>query len=534
MQPPAERALNQPPPLVDVNLFTTDPALSQAVERNCAGWANTRLANFGAAAGSEQFQRWGFQANDYPPVLETHDRFGNRRDEVEFHPAWHELMSAAVANLLHALPWSDPRKGAQVARAALMMIAGQNEPGHLCPLSMTFSSVPVIRHHAGLAGEWESTILSAAYDPRFQPAPRKMGALVGMGMTEKQGGSDVRANITRAEPVFGDEYRIDGHKFFCSAPMSDAFLILAQAPGGLTCFFLPRWTPDGARNGFYIQRLKRKLGNRSNASSEVEFHDAWARRIGDEGRGVSTIIEMVQHTRLDCSIGATALMRRALVEAVHHTRHRAAFGRLLSQQPLMLSVIADLALETEGAVAAVLRLARAFEDQPALARIATAAVKYWICKRAPAMVAESLECIGGSGYVEESMMPRLYREAPLNGIWEGSGNVIVLDFLRAIRKDPESLEALLAELRLACGANKTYNAALTRFEATVRNPIEEGGARSILETAGLLFQAAELVRHAPAFVSDAFCATRIGGEWGRTFGALPPAVDRDAIMKRAF
>jgi putative acyl-CoA dehydrogenase len=462
-----------------MNLFDTDRALVDGVTRECAGWAVPMLREFGQAVGSEEANRWGFQANEYPPVLETHDRFGNRRDEVEFHPAWHSLMSLAISNRLHSLPWVEPRPGAQVARAALMYLAGQNEAGHMCPVSMTYSAIPVLRLDRELAAAWEPTVLSSTYDPRFMPVDRKRGALIGMAMTEKQGGSDLRANTTVAEALGGLEYRITGHKWFCSAPMSDAFFIVAQARGGLTCFFLPRWTPEGKVNEIRIQRLKRKLGNRSNASSEVEYEGAWARRVGQEGRGVATIIKMVQHTRLDCCIGSAALMRRALVEAVHHAKERVAFGKLLIDQPLMRTVLADLAIDSETATLMVLRLARAFENERPFARLATAVSKYWICKRAPAFVGEALECLGGNGFVEESILPRLYREAPLNSIWEGSGNVICLDVLRAIRKEPESVEAFFRELRLASGTDAAFDRAVTKLEGELH--AEESDARRLTE-----------------------------------------------------
>jgi putative acyl-CoA dehydrogenase len=498
--------LNQPPPLTGYNLFETDCALVEGVTRECAGWAVPMLREFGAAVGSEEAIRWGFQANEYPPVLETHDRFGNRRDQVEFHPAWHSLMSLAISNRLHSLPWTDTRPGAQVARAALMMLAGQNEAGHMCPVSMTYSAIPLLRADREFAAAWESTVLSNVYDPRFLPLSQKRGALIGMAMTEKQGGSDVRANTTAAEPLGGAEYRITGHKWFCSAPMSDAFFILAQAPGGLTCFFLPRWTPDGKVNGIRIQRLKRKLGNRSNASSEVEFEGAWARRVGEEGRGVATIIEMVQHTRLDCCIGSAALMRRSLVEAQHHARHRSAFGRLLIDQPLMRAVLADLAVESEAATLVVLRLARAFEGERAFARLATAVSKYWICKRAPAFVAEALECLGGSGFVEESILPRLYREAPLNSIWEGSGNVICLDVLRTIRKEPDSVDAFLSELRLAAGSDARFDEFLAQLESEVRGNVDEADARRLTGRMAVLLAASLALRHSTPATANGILA----------------------------
>jgi putative acyl-CoA dehydrogenase len=532
--------INQPPPLAGYNLFTSDPALVEAVQRECAAWAVPRLEDFGRLLGTEELIRLGFQANEYPPVLETHDRFGNRRDEVEFHPAWHELMRLSVSYGLHSLPWTEERAGAHVARAALMMLAGENEAGHMCPVSMTYSAVPVIRLEPDLAREWEPSVVSTVYDPRFLPRGKKQGALIGMAMTEKQGGSDVRANTTRAEPLHGLEYKMTGHKWFCSAPMCDAFLVLAQAAGGLTCFLLPRWTPYGERNGFHLQRLKRKLGNRSNASSEVEFEGAWARRIGEEGRGVPTIMEMVQHTRLDCCIGATAIMRRALVEAVHHARHRGAFGRRLSDQPLMRAVLADLAIESEAAMLMTMRLARAFDRRSsdarehAFARLATAVAKYWICKRAAPLISEALECLGGSGYVEESILPRLYREAPLNSIWEGSGNVICLDVLRVIRKEPECIDAFLEELRLAMGVNREFDAGVLRLERELAGKPDEWGARRLTGLMAVLLAASLTARTSTTAIADAICGSRLGGEWAGAFGTLSSQVDTPAILDRAF
>lgn len=531
---------NQPPPLTGYNLFTSDPALVEAVTRECAAWAVQRLEEFGRVLGTAELIRSGFQANENPPTLETHDRFGNRRDEVEFHPAWHELMGLSVASGLHSLPWTEERKGAHVARAAFMLLAGENEAGHMCPVSMTYSSVPVIRLEPDLAREWEPSIVSTHYDPRFLPRANKLGALIGMAMTEKQGGSDVRANTTRAEPIHGPEYRITGHKWFCSAPMCDAFLVLAQAPDGLTCFLLPRWTPDGERNGFYIQRLKRKLGNRSNASSEVEFQGAWARRIGEEGRGVPTIMEMVQHTRLDCCIGAAAIMRRALVEALHHARHRSVFGRRLADQPLMRAVLADLAIESEAAMLVTLRLARAFDRRSsdprehAFSRLGTAVAKYWISKRAAPLIAEALECLGGSGYVEESILPRLYREAPLNSIWEGSGNVLCLDVLRVLRKEPECVDSFLAELRLAHGANRELDAGVLRLESELAGKPDEASARRITGLMAVLLTASLATRSSPPAIAGALCATRLGSEWAGAFGALTSQMEAPAILDRAF
>jgi len=405
------------------------------------------------------------------------------------------------------------------------MMASQNEAGHICPISMTYAAVPVLRQNDAIAAEWIPLIHSTSYDPAFRPAPEKQGALIGMAMTEKQGGSDVRANLTRAEPASGGAYLLNGHKWFCSAPMSDAFLVLAQAPRGLSCFLLPRWTPEGTRNAFHLQRLKPKLGNRSNASSEVEFHGAWARLIGDEGRGIATIMEMVHHTRLDCVVGSAALMRRAVVEAVHHCRHRHAFGRALIQQPLMRSVLADLLLESSAATMLGMRLARAFDQgDRAFARLAVAVGKFWVSKRSAPLVAEALECLGGNGFVEHSLMPRLYREAPLNSIWEGSGNVIALDVLRAIVKEPETLERMLAEIRLA------NHPRIERFASEVRRDLTESGARRTAERLALALEASLLVRFGPQAAADAFCASRLDGDWGRTFGSLPGGCDIDSVI----
>src|SRR5215831_6011933 len=467
---PADAVSNQVPALTGYDLFLTDSTLVKAVERAGAGWAREQLSELGRLMGTEEAQRWGFDANENPPVLHTHDRYGNRLDEVVFHPSWHHLMRTSVEHRLHSLPWESEQPGAHVARAALMMLTAQNEAGHTCPISMTFSAVAALRAEPEVAQEWEPRILSSHYDHRFTPAPDKSGVLVGMAMTEKQGGSDVRANTTRAERIGhglrASEFLITGHKWFCSAPMCDAFLILAQTANGLSCFLLPRWTQAGEKNRFFIQRLKNKLGNRSNASSEVEFDQAWAQLVGEEGRGVNTIIEMVNHTRLDCAIASGGLMRQALVQAVHHARHRRAFGKLLIEQPLMRNVLADLALESEAATLLMSRLAASFdaregdERERAFCRIATAVAKYWLCKRTPVHVGEALECLGGNGYVEESILPRLYREAPLYSIWEGSGNVICLDVLRALAKEPAAIDALMQELKSAAGADKRLDAYL--------------------------------------------------------------------------
>jgi putative acyl-CoA dehydrogenase len=536
---------NQVPPLTGYNLFLSDRTLVQAVDREGAGWAREQISELGRFLGTEEAQRWGFEANENKPVLHTHDRFGNRRDEVVFHPAWHNLMRTSVENRLHCLPWEPAsRSGAHVARAALMMLTVQNEAGHTCPISMTYSAVAALRAEPELAGEWEPRILSSVYDPQFAPAQQKSGVLLGMGMTEKQGGSDVRANTTRAEKIGSSrEYLITGHKWFCSAPMCDAFLILAQAPKGLSCFLLPRFTPAGERNRFHIQRLKDKLGNRSNASSEVEFAQAWARLIGEEGRGIQTIIEMVNHTRLDCSIAAAGLMRQALAQAVHHASHRRAFGKLLIEQPLMRNVLADLAIESEAATLLMVRLAHSFDARAsgdrerAFCRIATAIAKYWLCKRSPVHVGEALECLGGNGYVEESIMPRLYREAPLYSIWEGSGNVMCLDVLRALTKDPATLEALLAELQSTAGVDKrldAYVAAIQEKLSAAINNAPHGtldyAARELTEKLALALQASLVVRYSSSAVADAFISSRIAGQHGNAFGTLSASANTDSII----
>jgi putative acyl-CoA dehydrogenase len=539
-------AQNQAPPLTGYNLFLSDRTLVQAVEREGAGWAREQISNLGRFLGTEEAQRWGFEANENKPVLHTHDRFGNRRDEVIFHPAWHNLMRSSVENRLHRLPWEKhPGSGAHVARAALLMLAVQNEAGHTCPISMTYSAVAALRAEPELASEWEPRILSSSYDPQFAPSQQKSGVLLGMGMTEKQGGSDVRANTTRAERIGNSrEYLITGHKWFCSAPMCDAFLILAQAPKGLSCFLLPRWTPAGERNHFHIQRLKDKLGNRSNASSEVEFAQAWAHLVGEEGRGIQTIIEMVNHTRLDCSIAAAGLMRQSLTQATHHAKHRKAFGKLLIEQPLMRNVLADLTIESEAATLLMVRLAHSFDAREsndrerAFCRIATAIAKYWLCKRSPAVVGEAQECLGGNGYVEESIMPRLYREAPLYSIWEGSGNVMCLDVLRALTKDPATLEALLAEFQSTAGADKRLDNYVTaiqeRFSAKASNgspqSVNDYAARELTEKLALALQASLVIRHSSPAVADAFISSRLADQHGNAFGTLPASADTNAIV----
>jgi len=531
--------VNQPPPLAGYDVFGADAALAEAVAREGAPWAGDELHALGARAGSFEAQELGRRANENPPVLVAYDRYGNRVDRVRYHPAYHELMTTAIANGLHAAPWADARPGAHVARAAKVIVWYQVDGGHVCPISMTYSVVPALRHAPDLAPEWEPRLTSCTYDPADGPAARKAGATCGMAMTEKQGGSDVRANTTTAQPA-GDGFALTGHKWFCSAPMSDAFLMLAQAPKGLSCFLVPRWLPDGARNPIRIQRLKDKLGDRSNASSEIELVETWGALVGEEGRGIPTIIEMVNHTRLDCVLGSTAIMRQGVAQAAWHTHYRRAFGAQLDEQPLMTNVLADLALESEAATAAALRLARAFEADPAndheqrIKRLVTPVVKYWTCKRAPQHAAEALECLGGAGYVEESDLPRLFRQSPLNGVWEGSGNVICLDVLRAIARDPAVLDAYWDEVAIARGADARLDASADALRAECADLEHlESRARRLVERLALVFQAALLVRNAPAPVADAFCASRLGGDSGRAFGALAPGADVAAIVDRA-
>jgi len=527
------RAANQPPPLEDYDVFSQNRPLVDALEREGAGEWMEECAAFGHLCGGEPLEL-GRLANENPPVLRAFDRFGERIDEVEFHPAWHALLRIGVEHGLHAAPWAESRAGAHVARAARFITLSQAEAGVGCPLSMTYSVIPALRADAVLAAEWEPRLAACAYEPGLRPLSEKAGVLAGMALTERQGGSDVRANETRAEPLADGGYALAGKKWFCSAPMCDAFLVLAYATGGLTCFLLPRILPDGERNGFRIDRLKDKLGNRSNASAEIELVDAWAARLGEEGRGVATIIEMVVHTRLDCALGSTALMRRAVAEATHHAAYRSAFGRLLSEQPLHQNVLADICLDSEAATATVLRLARAVDEgERAFRRLATALAKYWICKATPPLVAEALECIGGNGYVEESPLPRLYRESPLNSLWEGAGNVNALDLLRVGAKEPESVEALLAEIDLAAGGNDRLDTAVRRLRAELADTEElELRARRTVELAALCLQGSLLARHAPDDVSAAFCATRLGSEGGRAYGTLPRGVDCTAIVER--
>ncbi|MFF0223146.1 acyl-CoA dehydrogenase family protein [Streptomyces sp. NPDC004629] len=530
---------NQAPPSVPYDA-SEDPALLEGLRREGAGWAEEEVRLLGRRAGSAEAQEWGELANRHEPLLRTHDRYGNRIDEVEFHPAWHHLMRVAVGAGLAGAPWADARPGAHVARTAGGLVWGHTDAGHGCPTSMTYAAVPALRAQPDLAKVYEPLLTGREYDPVLRVPTEKPGLLAGMGMTEKQGGSDVRTNTTAATPTAEPGvYTLRGHKWFTSAPMCDVFLVLAQAPGGLSCFLVPRVLPDGSRNTFRIQRLKDKLGNRSNASSEPEFDETVAWLVGPEGRGVKTIIEMVNCTRLDCVMSSATLMRKSLVEAGHHARHRSAFGARLLDQPLMRNVLADLALESEAATTLTLRLAgaadravRGDEGERAFRRIATAVGKYWVTKRGPAFTAEALECLGGNGYVEESGMPRHYREAPLLSIWEGSGNVNALDVLRALGREPGAADALFAELALARGADARLDAAVARLKDRLAET-DQVGARRLVEAMALALQASLLVRHAPAAIADAFCASRLGGDWGHAFGTLPAGADLNAILDRA-
>src|SRR5579884_2967304 len=532
VEDPAREVLNQAPPLEPVNLFEVDLALREALEREGGGWGVDRAREAGATAGGVEAREHSRRAERNLPILHTHDRYGRRIDQVELDPSWHWLLRGAVEREVHSLPWraergeaGAPRSGGHTVRAALFMLWGNANDGVMCPVSMTYAAIPALREGA--------PELAAAWEPRLTKPEYETGALAGMAMTERQGGSDVRANITRAEPAGDGVYEIHGHKWFCSYPPCDVFLVLAQAPAGLSCFLVERGP------GMEFQRLKDKLGTRSLPSSEVEFRGAKGRLVGEEGRGVPAIIRMVNHTRLDCLLGSTTGIRRGTVEAIHHARHRAAFGALLVDQPAMTNVLADLAIESEAATAAALRVARAYDspDEGAFRRFATAVMKYWVCKRAPAHAGEALECLGGNGYVEESIMPLLYRDSPLNSIWEGSGNVAALDVLRAIVKEPEGLPAFIAECELAVGANAALDAHLERVRTRAVEAFESGdpqfSARRIVEDLAVALQGSLLVRSAPQAVADAFCAARLAGEGGRVYGTLPPGVDAGAIIERA-
>ncbi|MEO6391877.1 MAG: acyl-CoA dehydrogenase family protein [Pyrinomonadaceae bacterium] len=535
---------NQAPPLENYNSFTADVPLVEAVRRENAEWAEADLVEFGAQMGRAETIRLGETANRNPPVLHTHDRFGERIDEVEFHPAWHELLQIGVSGRHHSLPWAEPRVGGHVARAAFNMLRHQIDEGASCPLTMTFAAVPSLRLQPDVAEDWVPRILSTTYDQRAIPAEHKRGVLLGMAMTERQGGSDLRTNALGADsagkPGPGCEYFLTGDKWFCSAPMSDAFLVLAQTVNGLSCFLAPRWKPDETRNGIFFRRLKDKLGNRSNASGEAEFRFAWARMIGEEGRGLSVIMEMVRHTRLDCAFGSAATMRRAVAEAVHHCSHRIAFGRRLADQPLMANVLADMCLESEAATAMALRLARGFDDstidpiQARFTRLATAIGKYWITKRAIGVTAEAMECLGGNGYVEESPMPRLYRDVPLNSIWEGSGNVQCLDVLRSIKRDRTSLDIYFDEVKQAAGGHIFFDLFIESLERELTwGILEERNARRITGSLALALQAAILIQHAPNFVADAFCNSRLGQNHQAVTGNLSAATRFAEIIERA-
>ncbi|MBB5937812.1 isovaleryl-CoA dehydrogenase [Streptomyces zagrosensis] len=540
---PTHEVVNQAPPLTN---FSTadDDALLEAVRREGGAWGELEVREVGARAGSAEVQEWARLAEENHPVLRTHDRYGHRVDEVEFHPAWHHLMAEAIATGQHAAAWAEPRPGAHLVRAAKFYAWAQAEAGHGCPISMTYAAIPALRASPELSDMYGPLLASSVYDFGLRPPLGKRGLIAGMSMTEKQGGSDVRANTTTATPAGDGSYVITGHKWFTSAPMSDVFLTLAQAPEGLTCFLLPRVLPDGSRNALRLQRLKDKLGNRSNASAEIEYEQAVGWAVGEVGRGVRTIVEMVNVTRLDCVIGSAAGMRAGLRQALHHTAHRRAFGADLIDQPLMRHVLADLAVESEAATALALRLAAALDrseagdaHEAALRRLGLAASKYWVCKRGSTHVAEALECLGGNGYVEESGMPRLYREAPLLSIWEGSGNVAALDVLRALAKAPDAADALLAEADAAAGADARLDAAVARVRkllGELADPVRaQLLARRLAEQLTLVLQGSLLVRHSHPAVADAFCASRLGGDWGHAFGTLPPGTDTQAIIERA-
>ncbi len=537
---PTHEVTNMPPHLGDQDLWADDIVLREGVAREGGGWAEDKLAAFGKLTGAAETFDKADQANRHSPELRPYDRYGMRVNQVAYHPAYHDLMTLAISHEVPNFAWRHPQPGGHVVHAGLSYMLNQPEGGVLCPMAMTYSAIPALRASPEIAEEWLPRLFSTDYDPRDIPVSEKAGATMGMFMTEKQGGSDVRTNSTRAVPSDGVGYLLTGHKWFCSAPMCDAFLTLAYSEGGLSLFLVPRWRPDGSRNNLAIQRLKDKLGNRSNASTELEFQDTWGQMVGPEGRGIRTIIEMVQLNRYYCCFSSTALMRQGLVQALYFAGHRTAFQKRLIQQPLMRNVLADLALEVEAALTLTLRIGRAMdeaEDDPAeaaLARIGTAIGKYWICKRAPGHIFESLECHGGGGYIEESIMPRLYREAPVNSIWEGSGNVMCLDVLRAMAREPAAVPTLLAELEAARGGNAHLDRAVDDLRNRLTHPKDlELQARAIVERMALCLQGALLVRHAPAAVADAFCASRLGDRFGGAYGGLPSNADFGAILKRA-
>ena len=542
-------AFNQTPPLCDYNLFTTDEALQEAVTREGAAAHAAQLERDGAAIGTAACFEHGRLANRYPPVLQSFDVRGERIDAVEFHPSWHALMEGIAARGYHSAPWARERgrpiAGAHVARAAGYLMQAQVECGTLCPTTMTYGAIAALRRDPDLARDWVPRLVTRVYDSRDVPIERKQGGLVGMGMTEKQGGSDVRANTTRAERTVDGAYRLNGHKWFFSAPQCDAHLVLAQTAAGLSCFLVPRRLPDGTRNGILVQRLKDKLGNRSNASAEVEFKDAWARLLGEEGRGVPTILEMGTYTRLDCVLGSAGMMRQAVVQALHHARHRRAFGAPLYEQPLMRSVLVDLILESEAATALGMRLARAFEsDTPSeatLRRALTSGAKFWVCKRGCELAAEAMEILGGNGYTEELSLARMVREMPVNSIWEGAGNIMCLDVLRAFSKSPATAEVVLRELSTVRGQNRYFDAAFERFAAFSADGLNEALARRFAQVFVTLMQAQLLLGAAGASpgaraVAEAYCATRLNPEsgWGAVFGVGSALSDAPALLDRAF
>lgn len=544
--PWAHEVLNQPPPLENINLFTTDRCLSEAVARGGAGAASADLAELGEKLGRPETLRLAEAANANGPVLRTHDRYGHRVDEIDFHPAWHAMMGLAIEYGTHANFLDAPEGSRQVARAAAFLMLGEVENGVQCPISMTHAALPVIQKHRTSTPEfdaWLPKLISRRYDPRALPVDAKHGALLGMGMTEKQGGSDLRTNTTFAERADGAgtyTYRLFGHKWFFSAPANDAHLVIARSGGGLSCFFVPRVLPDGSRNAIRLQRLKDKLGNRSNASSEVEFHGALACMIGEEGRGIQTIIEMAMNTRLDCILGTAGMMRRALVEALHHARHRTAFKRPLIEQPLMKNLLADLAIESEAATLAAIALARRFEESAdersvLLRRVLTPALKYWICKRGIVHAGEAMEVLGGNGYVEESNLPRIFREMPLNSIWEGSGNVMCLDVLRALGGKGGSADALIEELESSRGAHPALDAAIGRLRRRLGDPagLDETQARQLSESIALAYCATLAMRHSSSAIGAEFCASRLGDERSLQPGALTRGADLDGILDRA-
>ena len=526
---------NQVPPLIGHDPIAGDAALAEACLRHADAATLASLGDLGRIAGSEQAQEWGRVANENPPKLRTHDRYGHRIDEVEFHPYWHDLMRTAVENGLAGAPWVDASPHAHVRRAVGYFGWTQVEMGHGCPITMTYAAVPALRRTPELAARFEPGLTATAYEFGLTEPTGKRGLVAGMGMTEKQGGSDVRANTTRAVLQADGSYRLTGHKWFTSAPMSDLFLVLAQLDEGVSCFVVPRVLPDGSSNVFHVQRLKDKLGDRSNASSEVEFEGTTAWLVGEPGRGVPAIIEMVNMTRLDCVLGSAATVRAALTQAIHHARHRRAFGALLVDQPLMQNVLADLAVESEAATALAVRLAAAVDaGEAAFLRLAGAAAKFWVCKRTPGVVAEAMEVLGGNGYVEDSGLPRLYRQSPLNSIWEGSGNVIALDVLRAMGRSSDTLAAVGDELELARGVDPRFDDAVKRLHTELGDPENLPlRARRIAGLLALCLQGSLLLRHAPAAVADAFCATRLGGDWGSVLGTLPASAQVSAMLERA-